>query len=86
MNVAKDNKLIKRLRVGMKIKVIGKVKYRQDFSGWEGDFPEVVFTVFGFIKPDYIWLKGYGYGARNNYGNGQILISKKYKSQMRKVK
>ncbi len=79
----KDND-IKRFRKGMKLTIEGIVRYRQDFSGWEGSFPNVVFTLEDFHSEGYLWLAAPGYGERGNYGNGKILISKEYKNKMKK--
>jgi hypothetical protein len=57
----------------------GRVRYLQDFGGWEQEFPsDLVFTIQEDRSPPVrrdFWLTAFGYGERGNYGNGAIVLS-----------
>ncbi len=78
-------KPIKRLRVGMKVKIVGQVNYGQDMQFWRGDFPGIIFMVTDIWK-ERIVMQAPGYGERGNYGNGKIYLSAKCRSNLRKAK
>ena len=71
-----------------RIKIIGSIKYGQDFGFHSGTFENTVFTVTGFIN-GRIELTAPGYGLLNppdQYGNGKIYVSNSYIDKLKIVK
>ena len=71
-----------------RVKIIGPIKYDQDFGFYSGVFENIVFTVTGFIN-SRIELTAPGYGLLNTpgqYGNGKIYVSKEYIDKLKIMK
>jgi hypothetical protein len=71
-----------------KVKIIGPIKYSQDFGFYSGTFEDTVFTVTGFIN-GRIELTAPGYGLLKppgHYGNGKIYVSNSYIDKLKVIK
>lgn len=81
----KQKLAVPQLRKGMKIKFKGDIRYGQDMSFYQANFRNTIFTFVEKHKDGLMVFKAPGYGATEDYGNGKIYVSKKYRGQIVKA-